>query len=254
MSSFGPILTTLNDNLILPQPARSRVLLEIAADMEAFFELARDQGRSDEEATQLALEAFHPDSESVSDLVRLHGSPVALWMDGLSSQAQSLWERLLLATAILPAVAVCLSVLTDTRVFRVAGWPAWLLTGFCVGACVLALFKLYQLVIKLDHRPRMLRRGMSLLLWLSIAPGPAGLAVFVVDLYRALGVLNQTWPDGGRELVISLLRGSAVMSLALIASILGCVLWFFLTRWIASIEEKEAMLLLDLSRKGVSDV
>ena len=254
MSTFERILTALNENLVLPQPARSRVLLEIAGDMEAFFELARDQGRSDAEAEQLAIDAFHPSSETVTDLVRLHGSPVALWMDGLSNQAQTVWERVLLAIVLIPAAAVILPVLADQRVFEAAGWLGWPVVGICGAACLLSVFKLYQLVIKLDHRPRVLRRGMTMLFGLSVAPAPLGLLLSVVELYTALGVLVETRSEGELSLVMALLRGSAVMSLALTASILGCVLWFFLNRWIASIEEKEVELLLNLRLKGDSDV
>ena len=48
MNRFASILSALNERLPLPQPARSRVLLEIAADLEACYEAAREQLASSE--------------------------------------------------------------------------------------------------------------------------------------------------------------------------------------------------------------
>ncbi len=253
MSRFAPLLNTLNDSLVLPQSARARVLLEVAGDLEAFFDVALEQGRSPEEAERLAVEAFHPSSQTVTALVRLHGSPVALLMDGLSRQAGNLWERVLLAIALLPAGAVSLSALQDLRIFRVAGWPAWPLAGFAAAIVGFGVVKLYLLFIKLDHRPRVLRRGLELLFGLSLIPAPLGLMAFVLGFHHALGAAAASWPEGGAELGLALLRGTAVMTLALTTMVLGLVVWFFLTRRIARIEIQEAELLLTLDGKGDCD-
>jgi preprotein translocase subunit YajC len=62
------------------------------------------------------------------------------------------------------------------------------------------------------------------------------------------------WPDGSAELALALHRGSAVMTLALTATVVGLVMWFLLTRRIARIEQHEAEMLLNMHRKGESDV
>lgn len=250
MSRFVPVLRALDDSLVLPQPARSRVLLEIAGDLEAFFDCARTEGVPEAEAERLALEAFHPSSETVSSLVRLHGSPVALLLDGLSGQARDLWERALLAAVLIPALALALSAMADLRIVRVAGWAAWPLGGLAAATGVLVVLKLYQLFVKLDHRPRQLRRGVRLLFGVSVAPAPLGVLAFSLSLHRALGELAARWPEGGEELIGSLLEASAVMSLALTATVLGLVGWFLLSRRIARIHELEAEVLLGLAGKG----
>lgn len=254
MSRFQPVLRALDDSLVLPQPARSRVLLEIAGDLEAFFDCARSEGVTDEEAERLALEAFHPSSETVTALVRLHGSPVALLLDGLSSQARTLWERLLLALVLLPAAALTLPAVADLQLVRAAGRAGWLLVGVGAAMAAVVVLKAYQLLVKLDHRPRLLRRGMTLLLGLSLAPAPLGVLAFSIGLFRALGEIVTRWPADGGELLPSLLTASAVMSLALTATAAGLLAWFILSRRIVRIEVQGSEALLGPAGKGETDV
>ena len=56
MSRFADTLRLINQRLSLPEPAKSRVLLEIAADLEGLFEHYSANGRDDQEAA--ASEAY----------------------------------------------------------------------------------------------------------------------------------------------------------------------------------------------------
>jgi hypothetical protein len=246
MSRFAPILSALNERLPLPQPARSRVLLEIAADLEACYEAAREQGLSEVEAEALAVETFGPSSEAVADLVRVHGSPLASLMNGLAGQAHDLWERMALLIAVLGTLALSASCFADLRIFQLAGWAAWPVTLLAVLAISIGLAKVYLLFIKRDHRPGALNRGLTALLLLAAAPALIGFIVFPFDLYVALDQIAGAWPRSDMELMRLLLRGHALLCIALTGTLLASLLWFVTVRRTSLIEEQEAELLLQL--------
>ena len=54
MNQFTPLLKQLNSRLDLPQPQKSRILLEISADLNDLYDLYVSQGHSREEAKQRA--------------------------------------------------------------------------------------------------------------------------------------------------------------------------------------------------------
>lgn len=56
MNPFNPLLKRINDKLDLSQPAKSRIVLEIAADLEDLYRIYRDRGLSEEEALHKAQE------------------------------------------------------------------------------------------------------------------------------------------------------------------------------------------------------
>ena len=56
MTRFTDTLTKLNDRLDLPQPVRSRILLEIASNLEALYPHFRGDGLCEEAARRQAVE------------------------------------------------------------------------------------------------------------------------------------------------------------------------------------------------------
>jgi hypothetical protein len=56
MARFSSIIRDLNSRLDLPQPARSRVLLEIHADLEDLYEFYLQKGAEAAEAEKMAEE------------------------------------------------------------------------------------------------------------------------------------------------------------------------------------------------------
>ena len=58
MTRFAPLLKSINDRLDLPQPTKSRIILEIAADLEDLYQFYQNQGMNESEAAQKAEEKF----------------------------------------------------------------------------------------------------------------------------------------------------------------------------------------------------
>src|SRR5690606_35990989 len=77
---FLPALRRISDELTLPEPAKSRVVLEMAADLVSLYEHHRARGRGEEEAAQLAEETILASPEALRHLVLLHTTGHARWL------------------------------------------------------------------------------------------------------------------------------------------------------------------------------
>ena len=101
MSEFGSVLRSLSDRLDLPQPARSRVLIEVAADLADLEAVYAERGSTPEQAREQALERLDLSDEAIRELVRVHGSPLRRGLDRLGERGRRRWERLALAALLL---------------------------------------------------------------------------------------------------------------------------------------------------------
>ena len=244
MSRFTGLLRSLSDRLDLPQPARSRILLEIAGDLEALFQSFVDKGLPEEEAERETLAQVDLSDEALEALGRVHGGWFRRVVYALAQRGGAGWERALLVLLVGGGVILSGGVLQAVPMSRVAG--LWFLPVACaaLGAVVVAVWKAYVLFLVGDHRPLRLRRGLGLLLGLSVLEiflAFQGLGAAAVGTVRAIvrepgqaGVVTMHWLQSGLGLLIPSL------SLAL----LGGLAWFFLLTKIVSIEHQEATALL----------
>ena len=96
MNEFGSVLRSLSDRLDLPQPARSRVLIEVAADLTDLEAVYIERGSTPEQAREQALERLDLSDEAIRELVRVHGSPLRRGLDRLGERGRRRWERMAL--------------------------------------------------------------------------------------------------------------------------------------------------------------
>ncbi len=90
MDNFKPILKKINGQLDLPQPTKSRIILEVAADLNDAFNLYKNQGLTDSEATKKATNTFNLDKKNLNDLISIHQTSFRKWFDQLSERGQSI--------------------------------------------------------------------------------------------------------------------------------------------------------------------
>ncbi|MFC1572361.1 hypothetical protein ACFL6M_02070 [Candidatus Eisenbacteria bacterium] len=89
MSMFREILRQTNERLRLPQPAKSRIILEMAADLDELFLFYRKQGLGEDDAMRASVDKLGVSDETLVQLTHIHESPLQRLLDGLSSQARS---------------------------------------------------------------------------------------------------------------------------------------------------------------------
>ena len=58
MSRFADVLNQVRDRLEIPEPSRTRIVLEMASDLEDSYQYYLDQGHDEAEAARLARETF----------------------------------------------------------------------------------------------------------------------------------------------------------------------------------------------------
>ncbi len=244
MSRFTVVLRDLSDRLSLPQPARSRILLEISGDLEALFQSFLERGLSEEEAEQEALAHIDLSSEAIQDLGRVHGGWFRSFVDTLAHRAGPRWERALLVLLILGGVLLSGALLNAVPMSRAAG--IWFLPVGCtaLGALIVSGWKTYVLFLLRDHRPRRLRRGLDTLLGLSV------LQVFLAFggvWFTGVGSVRSIAREPLRAGVVTmqwLQHSLALLILALSLGLLAGLVWFFLLTRVVSIEHQEAAALL----------
>lgn len=74
MNRFDPVLRRVERELDLPEPTRSRVLGEMAADLEDLYRVYRERGLAEEEAERRALSLLGASPAAVGELRAVHES------------------------------------------------------------------------------------------------------------------------------------------------------------------------------------
>jgi hypothetical protein len=244
MSRFAAYIRSTAERLAVPQPARSRILLEMAADMEDLFALFLERGLDEEEARRRAVESFDLSDESLAELVAVHRNPVQRLLDSLSAEALARWEYALLTVLVLLTVLTSARLISGRQIFSDAGiftWPV-LLTG--LAALAVAAAKFYQLHIKQDHEYRRAARGLNLLLRLVVLLPFLGFLGSGVGAARLLGDAEAASRPVAAVLLAWALQTTALLQISLGLGVLFALAWFLLAGKVGRIERDEAEILL----------
>jgi len=240
MNRFGDVLRDIDARLDLPQPARSRLLLEIAADLDQTYATLRERGVSAEDAHREAVDAFDLSSESLDQLARVHCGPVRRALDRLSADALPRWERLLLFIVILGVVLAGSWWDRGDQLFRDAGPFAWPVVLVFAAALGVAAGLAYRLFLKQDHRRRGLRRHADSMLVLVVLMAFLGFAGSWFEVWRLAGeAIGGTTPVAVFQMRWALLA-SALLQVSLGLALLSALAWFGLAGKVSRIERYEA--------------
>ncbi|MCP4659048.1 MAG: hypothetical protein GY856_26870 [bacterium] len=242
MNRFAPQLQKISDQLVLPPPTRSRILLEMAADLEDLFEYHLARGCDEAEAARRAEETLAASDDTLRHLVTIHQSGFNRFVDRLSAQARSRWERVVLVALVAFAVLytgrtmATAEWLTHASVFI---WPIWAIGGI---AFALIVTKLYALFLKRDRDVRRLRSGLGTILLLAVASLVTGAYGFFVELY----LYFRSIVESGKGFPVEwMLKVSIMVNLSLIVAIATALAWFVLVNLVTRIENLEAAVILD---------
>ena len=159
MNRFAPLLKSINARLDLPQPTKSRIILEIAADLEDLYQFYQSKGLPEKEATQKAKEKFDVTDEALMDLIQIHESILRRWMDRISEQAQNRWEHMVMILILIFIALLSSRAILSTRFFMNTSLFVLPIVGIAFFIIAKALEKGYYLYIKKDHNIRSLREG-----------------------------------------------------------------------------------------------
>jgi len=248
MSRFNQVLKETDGRLAVSEPARSRILLEIAADMEGLHREFLERGLSPEDAQEEVLEHFDLSDEALRELIRVHDSPLERSLGTLSDQVESPWSRILLLVLALFVVAGSGSLLFWTRLYRDASSLVWVVVPVLGFGAVLAGRRAYRLFRRDSGWSKERRGDGGAILGLSLlVPVFAGVGLWV-ELYRGMLRIRTAPRDALIYLVDWLHMASATLTVALSGGLVLGFLWFFLDSRARRLEREAADNLL----RGIS--
>lgn len=247
MSDFSERLRGIAARLPVPEPARSRILLEISTDMEDLFAHLVEGGMPEAEAKGTVREKFDLPDETLQELAQVHATPLACSLEGLSGQARSTWERIILGLVALSVIVGLGGLLLRTRVFLDASPVAYVMGGILLVGLGLGARYARRLFVAPDMVGPIPRGGLRMLPGLSVVLLGLGLAGVWVELYRSALVIRSEPEMSMVHLVHWLHLSSATLVVAFSGALLTALLWFFLENRAAHLEERAAAQILERS-------
>jgi hypothetical protein len=225
VSRFGHVLRRAEARLEAPEPERSRILLEMARDLEDLYAVYRARGLSEGEAARRAESLLGASPEAMEALGGIHATGFQRLAARLAPGGGHRIEELLLLVLALGSAAVALSALVAAGVLRSPGMFHWILLG--LGVAVVA-----ATVVQTVGRSR------PMLPVVSVVPLPAlALAALVVSAFGAgMELLSMTATAGGAgawelaSVMVSVGRAAELLALALAMALVAVAGWFQVAR------------------------
>ncbi len=245
MNRFADVLNQVRDRLEIPEPSRTRVLLEMAADLEDSYHYYLDQGLDEAEATQRAKEAFGSSDEALQHLARVHASNIGGFADRVSGQVGGGFAKILLLVLLAFEVWLAGVVLTE-EVFHFYVSPfVWPVAGLAIVAFSFSVWKLKQIFSKSGREVRRLRSGLGVLLFCASASLAVASCGFFFHLQRFFRVNAPTAPESlFMNFAGWMIAISSLMTISLLVAILTALVWFVLSNAVSRAELREMESLL----------
>lgn len=249
MSDFSRQLRQIEQRLPIREPARSRVLLEIATDMEDLHRHFVAQGLDPQEATGAVLEQFDLSDEALAELSSIHGSPLNRSLDGLSGQARSTWERVVLALVALFVIPGLVGgLILQPTLLRHASPLVYPLVGLLLLGLAMGIWEAIGLFRPGRALGPVARKSIRALPLLSLLLLFLGFSGIWVELYRSALAIRIQPAEALRHLVEWLHLASATMVVALSGALLLGLVWFFLETRATHLDELAAARILEPPR------
>lgn len=251
MSIIAEALARINERLDLPQPQRSRILLEIADDMRSARDAWVDGGMDGDEAAERAVEKFDISNEALLELVDLHETAFRRMLAAVSMQARSWWERTAMVLVVLFVAALSGRQVLTAGVLKDAGPFIWGVALFSAASAVAAAWQVYRLYLKKEHDARRVRRGLPALALLGSGPVLTALLGSAVWTYRALASGGTDEAAVARGFMEAAIGSAALVMAGLVSAIAIFLVWFVLMNkaWKIERAELEILMCMDLGSR-----
>lgn len=255
MNRFKKTLQEINQRLVLPQPLKSRVMLEMSADLNDAYEYFLKNGMNSVQAQKKAEEKFTLTDQSIEELAMMHQSFFRKLADNTSQYRLSIWEKVCVTTILLILGYVSVNVLLSENFKMFGSVYNWPILGFTLGAIALFIYKSYLLYLKKDHQPLEIRRGLTALLIFGGLSFFTSFMGYFIDLYHLadtpfiflnnLMLLTISTADGItveflRQIANWFSQTMAMIMFGMISTILCAVFWIILEHKVIKIEIAES--------------
>lgn len=238
MERFGRVLRRADRELRVREPERSRILLELAADLEDLYREYRSRGLSEDEARCRAEAWLAPDPGALSLLRRLHTPLPGRLLASLSEVGRSRLESLVLTVLALASVAGGIGMLRATP-FPWPPAPAAVVV-LLLGGWGVALAGRRALDVFLSPDPTCwVPDAVPGLLTLAGASGVVGVLGACLHLHAAFGPSAPAVPTGA-YVWGTVAAASATAALGIIVALTLGLLWFWLAARVSVVHAARA--------------
>jgi hypothetical protein len=258
MNRFKETLQEINQRLVLPQPLKSRVMLEMSADLNDAYDYFIQQGKNPMQAQKMAEEKFTLTDQSIKELAMMHQSFFRKLADSTSQYRINILEKACVAIILFILAYLSVSVLLSENFKMFASIYNWPILGFTLSAISFFLYKSYVLYLKKDHQPLEIRRGLTvLLLFGGLSFFTSFMGYFIDLLYLAdtpfiflnnLMLVTISATDGIsieflRQMANWFSQTMAMIMFGMLSTILSAVFWIILEHKVIKIEIAESQYL-----------
>ncbi len=246
-SRFNQALLAADARLSVPEPARSRILLEIAADMEDLFQEYLGRGASEAEAETAVLDHFDLSDEALGELVRIHDTPFQRSLERVSGNVRGPWSQLLMALLALFVIVGSGNLLFRMRLYGEASGLVWFVVPILILGLGLAARRIRSLYRAGPTWSPSLGHGLSRLLGMAaVILGIAAVGLWV-ELYLSALRIRAAPAETLIHLVGWLYMASATLVITLSSALVLGFLWFFLQARVRQQELAAASSLLEVA-------
>jgi len=246
MKRFARVLGEAHDQLKIPEPSRTRVLLEMASDLEDSYQFHLSQGCDETEATHRAEEAFGTSEEALKHLTRIHESGLGGMQNRLSGQIGRPWEKVLLLAIVAFEILAAAKIVSHEAFSMFLSPFTWPIAGIALAALAFTAWKLYQIFVNSGPDVRQIRSGLGVLLFFAGASLAVTWCGFLFHIQRFFRLNYETAPESlfmnfaGWMATISFM-----MTLGLLVAMLTALIWFVLFSLAVRSERREVETLLE---------
>jgi len=248
MTRFANVLKEAEDRMRAPEPARTRILLEMAADLEDSYDYFVDQGLDEAEAERRAEEAFSISDETLRLLERIHQPGFGNSTTRFFHRVGSIWSTILLAILLVFELLLAFRISSDRSFFVDPSPFLWPIGLLALAAIVFTFWKLAQIFSSQGKDVRRLRTGLGVPLFFAGASLAVAFLGFLFHLQRFFRLNAQ----GAPETLFMNFAGwmvsiSSLMTIGLMTAILAGLVWFVLSGLVIHNEAREMERLLQTS-------
>ena len=247
MNPFAEHLRTINDRLNLPQPLKTRIILEVSSDMQDLYEHHISREIPEKEAIAMAIKTFQLSDDALNQLTAVHESFLRRFFDHFSSQFHSRWERTVLFFLLAFIAFYTGKEFLSTQFYARTSTFAWPVMAMGFLAALLALEKFFTLYIRRDHSRGHLRSRLPLLFFLGVSSLFTGCFGVAVDAFLAIHQMISDMENSPVIFMKLCLSTSTLMIISLMMTIFTALLWYILMGKVSRIEQAEALILLELT-------
>ena len=229
MSRFAHVLRRADARLRAPEPARSRILLELAQDLDDLYRLYRERGLSEAEAVRRAEELLGASDEAVDRLGQVHGTTYDRLLDRLPGLGRHPLERSLLTVLSVAALAAGIGGLGSSGLESGPSPYVWGLLPVAAASLWMATARTLELTVRAGGGTARPRQRLTVLLGLATCGVLVGLLGAALELSGGLSVAAEgstSW----LPLVARIGRAADVVAVSLVLSLATFLVWFHLDR------------------------